>query len=49
MPERAVEDFDFLERLEELNEKLETLNAEASELELKIAENIAVLLQGGKG
>lgn len=38
----------FLERLEELNEELETLNSEAGELEQKIAENIVVLLEGGK-
>jgi type I restriction enzyme M protein len=46
--ERTIEDFDFFDRLEELNEELETLNVEAGELELKIAENIAVLLEGGK-
>lgn len=42
---RATEDFDFLERLEELNEELETLNAEAQELELRISENISTLLE----
>jgi type I restriction enzyme M protein len=45
--ERAVEDFDFLERLEELNEELETLNSEASELEQRISENVALLLEQG--
>ncbi|MGD9706410.1 MAG: N-6 DNA methylase [Candidatus Delongbacteria bacterium] len=43
---REEEDFDFKERLEELNEELETLNAEARELEARIAENVARLLEG---
>jgi len=38
--------FDFKERLEELNEELEALNAEARELEGAIAENIQKLLNG---
>ena len=42
---RAEEDFDFKERLEELNEELETLNAEARELEERIAENVVKLLE----
>jgi len=42
---RAEENFDFKERLEELNEELETLNAEARELEGRIAENVAKLLE----
>ena len=42
--ERAADEFEFTERLEELNEELETLNAEARELEERIAENVAVLL-----
>ena len=42
--ERAADDFEFAERLEELNEELETLNAEARELEERIAENVARLL-----
>lgn len=42
---REEEDFDFKERLEELNEELETLNAEARELEERIAENVANLLE----
>ncbi|MBE9009126.1 N-6 DNA methylase [Pseudanabaenaceae cyanobacterium LEGE 13415] len=44
--QKAQEEFDFFERLEELNEELETLNAEASELELQIAENVMLLLEG---
>jgi len=43
---REVEDFDFAERLEELNEELEVLNAEARELEERIGENVARLLEG---
>jgi type I restriction enzyme M protein len=39
--ERAADDFEFTVRLEELNEELETLNAEARELEARIAENVA--------
>ena len=42
--ERAEDDFDFAERLEKLNEELETLNAEARELEERIAENVEKLL-----
>ncbi len=42
---RDEEDFDFKERLEELNEKLETLNVEARELEERIAENVEQLLE----
>ena len=41
-----VEDFDFKERLEELNEQLEGLNVEARGLEAKIAANVAALLEG---
>jgi len=44
--DREEEDFDFAERLEELNEELEVLNAEARELEGRIAENVAKLLEG---
>jgi type I restriction enzyme M protein len=43
---REEDDFDFKERLEELNEDLETLNAEARELEERIAENVGRLLEG---
>jgi type I restriction enzyme M protein len=41
---KEAEDFDFAERLEELNEELEILNVEARELEERIAENVAQLL-----
>jgi type I restriction enzyme M protein len=44
--ERAADDFEFAERLEELNEQLETLNAEARVLESRIGENITALLEG---
>jgi len=40
------DDFDFKERLGELNEELEILNAEARELEERIAENVVKLLEG---
>jgi len=43
--ERAADDFEFAVRLEELNEELETLNAEARELEQRIAENVATILE----
>jgi type I restriction enzyme M protein len=43
--EKAADDFDFKERLEELNEELETLNVEARELEERIGENVAKLLE----
>jgi type I restriction enzyme M protein len=42
--DRPAEDFDFEEKLQELNEELETLNAEAREIEEKIAGNITKLL-----
>ncbi len=42
--ERIADDFEFAERLEELNEELEILNGEARELEERIAENVATLL-----
>lgn len=42
---REEEDFDFKERLEEQNEELETLNAEVHEMEERIAENVAKLLE----
>ena len=44
--EKEDEDFDFTERLEELNEELEVLNNEARELEERIAENVVKLLEG---
>lgn len=40
-----AEDFDFNARLEELNEELEILNSEGRELEVRIAENVARLLE----
>lgn len=43
--DRAEDDFDFAERLEELSEELEVLNSEAGELEGRIAENVAKLLE----
>ncbi len=46
LADREEDDFDFKERLEEQNEELETLNAEARELEERIAENVAKLLEG---
>ncbi len=42
---REEDDFDFQERLQELNEELETLNAEARDLEERIAQNVALLLE----
>jgi type I restriction enzyme M protein len=44
--EREEDDFDFGERLGELNEELTALNSEASELEERIANNVAKLLEG---
>ena len=42
--EREADDFVFAEKLEELNEELEVLNAEARELEERIGENVIRLL-----
>ncbi|MDP9381354.1 MAG: type I restriction-modification system subunit M [Chloroflexota bacterium] len=42
---RAADEFVFAERLEELNEELETLNTRARVLEERIAENVAKLLE----
>ena len=44
--ERAEEDFDFKERLQEQNEELERLNTEARDLEERIEENVGLLLEG---
>jgi type I restriction enzyme M protein len=44
--DREEDDFDFREKLEGLNEELELLNAEARELEERIAENVVRLLEG---
>jgi type I restriction enzyme M protein len=44
--EREVDaDFDFAEQLEALHEELEVLNAEAHELEERIAENVVRILE----
>ena len=45
-PGEAVSDEDFKEQLEALNEELETLNAQARELEQTIARNVADILEG---
>jgi type I restriction enzyme M protein len=42
--ERAADDFDFKEKLEELNEELDVMNKEARELDEQIADNMAKLL-----
>jgi type I restriction enzyme M protein len=44
-PGEAVSDEDFKEQLEELNEELEALNAQARELEQIIAANVAGILE----
>lgn len=43
--ERPADEFDFYDQLEEQNEELEILNAEAHELEAQISENVAKLLE----
>ena len=43
--EREADAFDFAERLGELNEELEVLNAEAHQLEGRISENVAMILE----
>jgi hypothetical protein len=42
---RDADDVDFAERLEALAEELEVLNSEARELEERIAENMAQVLE----
>ena len=42
---QETEDFDFSQRFGELNEELEILNAEAHQLEERIAENVAKILE----
>ncbi len=42
---RIADEFIFAERLEELNEELESLNGEARELEERIAANVGLLLE----
>ena len=44
--EKEEDDFVFSDRLQELNEELERLNAEAHELEEKIAANVVTILEG---
>lgn len=46
--EQAADDFDFAERLEELNEELELLNSDAHELENTIGDRVMVLLGGSR-
>lgn len=43
--EQAADDFDFAERFGALNEELEVLNAEARQLEERIAENVVKILE----
>jgi type I restriction enzyme M protein len=43
--ERENDGIDFKVKLEELNEHLETLNVEARDLESRIADNVARLLE----
>lgn len=43
--EKEEDEFDFYERLEELDEELEQLNLEARDLEERIADNVAKLLE----
>lgn len=42
---RAADEFVFVERLEELNEELETLNTKARELEELIGSNVSLILE----
>ena len=44
--ERKADEFEFSERLQELNTELETLNTEAREMENRISENVGKLLRG---
>ncbi len=43
--EQTDDDFDFVERFGALNEELEVLNAEARQLEERIAENVVKILE----
>ena len=47
LADREVDAFDFPERLGELNEELKVLNAEAHQLEERIGENVAMILEEG--
>ena len=42
---QETEDFDWTQRFGELNEELEVLNTEAHQLEDRIAENVAKILE----
>lgn len=42
---KEEDEFDFLERLQELQEELKGLNAEAQELEIRVERNLSVLLE----
>jgi type I restriction enzyme M protein len=44
-PGEAVSDEDFKEQLDALNEELETLNAQARDLEQTVARNVAEILE----
>jgi len=46
--ERAVDEFDFAERLQELDEELESLNSEAISLQSTIATNVQELLRSAE-
>jgi len=43
--ERAPDEFNFYDRLEEMNEELETLNADARGLEERISTNVARIIE----
>lgn len=43
--DKGEDEFDFAERLEELNEKLEVLNCEPRELEDRVASKVTKLLE----
>jgi type I restriction enzyme M protein len=42
------DEFDFKERLEELNEELQVLNVEARELEDQVSEDVVKILENKK-
>jgi type I restriction enzyme M protein len=46
---RSADEFDFVERIEELAEELTTLNAEARVLEADIEANLAAVIEGAQG
>ena len=43
--DKAADDFVFAEKLDEMNEELEVLNSESRELEERIANNVAKLME----